>query len=84
MAFFQDIKKKLENTLTDLTTIEHALIIEDSGDYIYCFQQIAGDSLAHVGGDPIDEEYFVLFNDAYSAASESRTSLSRFIIECLT
>ena len=84
MAFFENIKEKLENKLTDFTTIEHVLIFEDDNSYIYRFQQTAGDSLSYISEKPIDKEYYLLFNKAFSASVESRTSITRFIIECLT
>jgi hypothetical protein len=84
MGFFDDLKEKLKDKLTDFSTIEHVLIIEESNEFIYRFQQTAGDSLTHVGNDPIDPEYFSLFNQTFSASVEARTSLTKFIIECLT
>lgn len=84
MGYFEDLKNKLEDKLTDFTTIEHVLILEDSNAFIYRFQQTAGDSLSFVGNGPIDPEYFSFFNQTFSASVEARTSLSRFIIECLT
>ena len=85
MSFFQDIKDKLETTLNDLTTIEHALVMEEEKTkYVYRFQQIDGDSYCYISPDPLDEEYYPLFNAAFSAATESRISLSKFIIECIT
>lgn len=84
MSFFEDLKVELENKLTDFTTIEHVLIFEDDDRYIYRFQQTAGDSLSYISEKPIDKAYYSLFNDAFSASIESRTSITRFIIECLT
>lgn len=84
MAFFKDIRDQLENALVDIGTIEHAMIIEDDNGCIYRFQQIDGDSLSYVSENPIDEDYLLLFNDAFSASVEARTSITRFIIECLT
>jgi hypothetical protein len=85
MSFFGNIKDQLENTLKELTTIEHALVIEeDKTKYVYRFQQTDGDSYCYISPDPLDEEYYPLFNAAFSAATKSRTSLSKFIIECIT
>ena len=84
MAFFKDIRDQLENALVDIATIEHAMIIEDDNGCIYRFQQTDGDSLSYVSENPIDEDYLLLFNDAFSASVEARTSITRFIIECLT
>jgi len=85
MAFFKNIKTKLENTLHDLTTIEHALLVEnEESQCIYRFEQLDNDSICYISENPVDEEYIPLFNDAFEAASESRSSLSKFIIECLT
>jgi len=84
MAFFEDLKDKLENTLTDLTSIEHAMIFEDNNECMYRFQQTAGDSMSYLSEEPIDEDYFLLFNEAFSASVEARTSITKFIIECLT
>ena len=84
MAFFQEIKEKLESALVDLSTVEHALILEDSDGCIYRFQQTEGDSLAYVSEAHIDEVYYTLFNEAFSASVEARTSITRFIIDCLT
>ena len=83
MKFFDDIKTKLEDTLEDLTTVEHVLIIEDSNEFIYRFQQTAGDSLCHLGEGPVNPEYISLFNDAFSASMEARTGIGQFLIECL-
>ena len=84
MAFFEEIKEKLEEALIDIATVEHAMIIEENDGCVYRFQQTDGDSLSYVSDNPIDEAYLSLFNDAYSASVESRTSITRFIIECLT
>ncbi len=84
MSFFGELKEKLENALVDITTVEHAMIIEEDDGCVYRFQQIEGDSLTFVSEDPIDEEYISLFNDAFSASIEARTGITRFIIECLT
>ncbi|SHI44516.1 hypothetical protein [Aquimarina spongiae] len=85
MSFFEDLKERLETTLVDLTTIEHVLIIEESDNLLYRFQQTAGDSLSYIGAaDDVDEELFELFNEAFSASVEARTGIGQFIIECLT
>ena len=84
MEIFEEIKEKLESKLIDITTVEHAMIIEENDGCIYRFQQTDGDSLSYVSEEPIDKEYLTLFNDAFSASIEARTSITRFIIECLT
>lgn len=84
MAFFKNIKDKLEEGLSDIATIEHALIFEDSNGCIYRFQQTDGDSLSYFSEESIDEAYYTLFNEAFSASVEARTSITRFIIECIT
>ena len=84
MAFFEDLKEKLENAVVDFTTIEHALIFEGDNGCMYRFQQTEGDSLSYISDTPMDDDYFSLFNDAFLASVESRTSITRFIIDCLT
>lgn len=84
MNFFEDLKKELEEKLEDFSTIEHALILEESNDFIYRFQQTDGDSITQLSDNSLNEDYYVLFNEAFSASIESRTSIMRFIIECLT
>ena len=84
MAFFKELKEKLENTIVDLATTEHALIVEENDEIIYRFQQIGGDSLSYFSEDLTEKEYFELFNEAFLASTVARTDLSRFIIECLT
>lgn len=85
MSFFKNIRNELEHKLNDFTTIEHALILEDNSLCIHRFQQIDGDSKIYLkDGEPIDEKYYELFNDAFSASIEARAGIIRFIIECLT
>ncbi|MGH1386408.1 hypothetical protein [Kordia sp.] len=84
MAFFNDIKEKLEEALLDISTIENVMIIENENGCVYRFQQIEGDSLTYISENPIDEEYVALFNEAFSASTEARNGITRFIIECLT
>ena len=84
MAFFEDLKKKLEKALEDLSTIEHVLIIESNDSIIYTFQQTEGDSISFITNEPIDEEYIRIFNDAFSASVKARTDITRFLIECIT
>lgn len=84
MAFFQDIKENLEKRLIDITTIEHAMIFEDQEGCIYRFQQIDGDSKVYVSDTPLEEDQIKLFNEIFLGASEARTGITRFIIECLT
>lgn len=84
MSFFKEIKEKLEETLIDISTVEHVMIIEDDDGCVYRFQQTDGDSLFYISEKPIDEAYLALFNDAFSASVEARNGITRFIIECLT
>jgi hypothetical protein len=85
VGFFQDIKDRLEETLTDLKTIEHALVVEDEKmKCIYRFEQLDGDSICFISEDQVDLDYYPVFNEAFKAASVSRSGLSRFIIECIT
>ncbi|WP_298516238.1 hypothetical protein [uncultured Kordia sp.] len=84
MAFFKEIKEKLEDAIIDLRTVEHAMIIEDDNGCVYRFQETDGDSISYVSDNPIDEEQLALFNDAFMASIEARNSITRFIIECLT
>ena len=84
MAFFKNIKEKLEEKLTDIATIEHVLIVEENGECLYRFQQLEGDSLSYMSEQPMKEEYYQLFNAAFSASMDARTGLTRFIIECIT
>ncbi|NQY07506.1 MAG: hypothetical protein HRT68_15245 [Flavobacteriaceae bacterium] len=84
MSFFEEIGEKLENALHDIATIEHAMILEKKDGYVYCIQQTEGDSISCISEKPIDEEYLRLFNDCFHASSEARTSITRFIIECIT
>ena len=84
MSFFKDLKKQLEEKLIDIATVEHAMIIEEEGGYVYRFQQVDGDSFSIVSDTPIDEAYLTLFNEAFMAGVEARTGITRFIIECLT
>lgn len=44
MSFFGKVKDTLENALNDVTTLEHALIVDENEQYIYQFQQFDGDS----------------------------------------
>ena len=70
--------------MNDLTTLEHALIVDENGQHIYQFQQFDGDSLCSISEIPIDPEYYKLFNEAFLTAGKARTDITEFIIECLT
>lgn len=84
MGFFEDLRDKLEHKLTDFKTIEHVLIDESNQAHIYRIQQIGGDSIIHLSENPVEKEYNALFNEAFSASAEARTSITRIIIECIT
>jgi hypothetical protein len=84
MNFFEKLKEELEGKLTDITTIEHAIILEDNGECLYRFQQIEGDNLSYLGTTDIDKEYYLLLNDVFSASMEARSGITQFIIECIT
>lgn len=84
MGFFDEIKSKLESTLDDLSTIEHVMIDDSTGQLmIYQSIEIEGDSLVYFGDNVVTERQLELFNQACAAASEARTGIARFIVECI-
>jgi hypothetical protein len=84
MSFFKRIKGKLEDALIDISTVEHAMIIEEENGCVYRFQQTDGDNIAYISDTPIDEAELALFNDAFLASIQARNDITQFIIECLT
>lgn len=84
MGFFKKIKTKLEDTLDDLATIEHALILENP-DKIILYQKVEleGDNVAYMCDEKLSPEVLELFNEVCSASSEARTGIARFIVESI-
>lgn len=84
MGFFDQIKTKLEETLEDLTTIEHAMIDEETGKILlYQRLELEGDSLGFTVDHPLTSEQQDLFVAACEASATARTALGNFIVACI-
>lgn len=86
MNFFIKIKDELQARVTDLTSIEQVLLIEDKGKTkvaLYRHQQVGGDSLVYIMDEQLDPELIELFNDSAVTSIQARTSLVRFLKECI-
>lgn len=88
MSFFKKLKTKIEDTVGDLSTLEHALYVEQEGErklVLYRRQQIEGDSIIYINDKvEIDPETMALFNEAVLAGNVARNDLAQFLIESLT
>lgn len=87
MKFFKDIKDDLERLASDLTTVEHALLQENTDGQaeviIYRRQELDGDSLVFLTSKKVEPESLEAFNLLFQAATISRLGILRALIKIL-
>ncbi|WP_215225705.1 hypothetical protein [Echinicola shivajiensis] len=84
MNFFEKIKNKLEDSIKDKSSIEHALIQRNNGKdelLIYRKQGLDGDCVNYQSSEKIATELIKAFNESFQASVISRNAIIRAAIE---
>ena len=85
MKFFKDLKRELEEHIEDFTTVEHALIEQNSkGEtevVIYRKHEIDGDSVFFLSSKEIETQKIEAFNELFQASIVSRLGILQAIIK---
>ena len=87
MGFFNELKEKIEEKVSDLTTLEHAMFSNEGEGgklLVYRYQQFDGDNMNMVDEKlELSADQLEQFNKLFEASMISRQAITKFLIQTI-